>query len=53
MPIGEGEQGAEARAEYIAAWRKHLQNMLAKGPVAREPARVPAIDDAAPWSRGN
>ncbi len=44
--------GDEGRAEYLAAWRERLETLLEEETVASDRHAAPAIDHAAPWTRG-
>jgi len=44
--------GDEGRAGYLVAWRKRLGELLGKNPLASDRCPAPAIDHAAPWTRG-
>lgn len=49
---GAPRMGEEGRAEYLAAWRERLGGLLEKKPLASAARPAPAIDHAAPWTRG-
>lgn len=43
--------GDEGRADYLAAWRRRIDELLEKAPPAPARRPAPAIDHAAPWTR--
>ncbi|MGB3386634.1 MAG: NAD(P)H-dependent oxidoreductase [Pseudaminobacter sp.] len=43
--------GGEGRAEYLAAWRRRLGELLGKEPLTSDRHPAPTIGHAAPWTR--